>query len=457
MLRQPSVLLLIALGVALSVAGCATVNGVPLEPRVVSVSIDQDEMALEVGEQVTLTASVEVVGGVSDAVLWGSSDTGVASVDGDGVVTAVGAGEAQITATSVADSAVSDSITVEVTEDLGFVLSVSIDQDDMALEVGEQVTLTASVDVVGDVNDAVLWGSSDTGVASVDANGVVTAVGAGEAQITATSVADSAVSDSITVEVTEETAVDFAIDAQGETVTPDVLETITVPPNSIVLLSVDYPTVAADLMYLEIEPVGPESGLMLELWDATADERLLVSRSPALFATSPGALGPTTEAGTALARSSISVAWTCFGPCTAQPYRSGTSYARIVNESAAVRTVNVYAYGFMATDENEPNDTPAAATEFVATALGDAVTGAIEHVDDHDYFRIECDDDFPFESYILELISDFEGDMVLTAGGEEFSSGVATGILSCGSVVHVRTLDGTAGPSAESSYSITVN
>jgi hypothetical protein len=336
------------------------------------------------------------------------------------------------------------------------VVSVTIDQGDTTLAVGETVQLSATVEVVGGASTSVLWGSDDPDVATVAADGTVTAVGVGSAVITATSVANPARSDAITVEVLPPLV---TIDAQGETLEPEVLETVTVPANSMVLLELRYPAAGTDLMFLEIDPVDDGDTLQLELWDATAETRLLVSRSPELFATSTEVLGAPVGVGPATAeRSSISIGWTCFGPCVAQPYRAGTSYARVVNLGDSERTVDVYAYGLHETDENEPNDTPATATEVVATGIGEAVSGAIEHVDDVDYFSIECDPvQFPFGTVVLELATEFEGDIALTAGGQDYRAGEATQPLPCGSLVHVRTLDGTAGPSSASNYSILID
>ena len=108
------------------------------------------------------------------------------------------------------------------------VLSVSIDQGDLTLQEGVSRVLTATVEVEGGASDAVLWGSDAPGVATVDASGLVTAVGAGEAVITATSVFDSTRSDSISITVEVVSEVDFVVDAQSETVDPEELETFTV-------------------------------------------------------------------------------------------------------------------------------------------------------------------------------------------------------------------------------------
>ena len=333
------------------------------------------------------------------------------------------------------------------------VLSVSIDQGDLTLEVGATEALSATVQVQGGASDAVLWGSDAPGVATVDASGLVTAVSVGEAVITATSVFDSTRSDSITVEVVR--VADFVVDAQAETVEPTALQTFTVGAGQTVVLEVRFPSSGADLMYVEIEPADEASGLGIELRGETGGELELVSRSPSIFATSPGAL-PSAVGAAAVDRSSLSIEWNCFGPCVARPYRSGTSYVHVVNDGPGTRSVDFYAYGFVAADENEPNDTPAAATDVVAEDVDDVVIGAIEHVDDRDYFRIACDDDFPFDNLRLELSSTFEGAMVLVAEGTSYAPGEETDLLGCGTTVFVHTTDGTAGPSAHSRYVITI-
>ena len=246
---------------------------------------------------------------------------------------------------------------------------------------------------------------------------------------------------------------DYQVNAQGQTTEPSPRRTITVPANGVAVVEVRFPTSGADLMYVEIEPTGSGSGLQLELWNPSGTSRELVSRSASIFGTSTGVLAAEVAAA-ASERSSISIGWTCFGPCAARPYRVGTSYVRIVNDSSSSRTVRFYAYGLVATDQNEPNDSAAQAARVVATALGSAVTGAIEHVNDRDYFQIECGAGFPYDNLELELASGFAGEIALVVGGTNYREGQTTPLLPCNSIVHVRTLDGTAGPSSTSTYSI---
>jgi uncharacterized protein YjdB len=119
------------------------------------------------------------------AIIWSSSNTGVATVDLNGMVTATGPGTASITATAEGKN---DVATITVTQ--APVASVSITPSPLSMSVGQTTTLTA---VLKDAADNLLsgrpveWSSSNTGVATISASGVVTAVAAGTTTITATS------------------------------------------------------------------------------------------------------------------------------------------------------------------------------------------------------------------------------------------------------------------------------
>ena len=84
------------------------------EPAVTSVVIDQPDLELAVDDDEQLTVTVTAVGGASEDVLWSSDDDAVVTVSTSGLVSAVGVGTAMVTATSVFDADVSDSISVTV-------------------------------------------------------------------------------------------------------------------------------------------------------------------------------------------------------------------------------------------------------------------------------------------------------------------------------------------------------
>ena len=80
------------------------------------------------------------------------------------------------------------------------VTGITLSEDTLSLNLNGAQTLTATVAPSGATNPAVIWSSSDAGVASV-ANGVVTAVSVGTATIKATAADGSGVSASCAVTV----------------------------------------------------------------------------------------------------------------------------------------------------------------------------------------------------------------------------------------------------------------
>ncbi len=131
----------------------------------------------------TLDAAGGVLGG--RPVTWVSAAPAVATVSGTGLVTAVAPGETQVTATSEGRSA-----QIGITVIPPPVASVEVTPGDLELEAGDTATLTATLrDAAGNAltGRAVVWASSATGVATVDAEGLLTAVAPGEAVLTATS------------------------------------------------------------------------------------------------------------------------------------------------------------------------------------------------------------------------------------------------------------------------------
>ena len=162
-------------------------NGKTVESKVTVVvkidSIELNKASTEInkGESETLKVTINPEDTSEDkTVTWTSSDPTVATVDENGKVTAVGAGNTVITAqvgTFTKECAVK--VNVPIT-------SVTINEKDKTIAKGESTTLTSTVNPEDTTEDkTITWSSSNESVAKVDQNGVVTAVGAGDATITA--------------------------------------------------------------------------------------------------------------------------------------------------------------------------------------------------------------------------------------------------------------------------------
>ena len=130
----------------------------------ITVTAAGDKKTLKLHETVQLTASV-------DGVTWKTNDEKVVTVDGNGLVTAVGKGSTTIAASKDGYKAGSIAIKVELEK-------ITVSADKTSLLIGEFAQLTAS-------QTGVEWTSSDATIASVDNTGKVTALKIGNVIITA--------------------------------------------------------------------------------------------------------------------------------------------------------------------------------------------------------------------------------------------------------------------------------
>ncbi|WP_459481246.1 Ig-like domain-containing protein [Clostridium saccharoperbutylacetonicum] len=155
-----------------------------------SITLDKSTMNLNVGDLQQLTATTTPAGG---QVTWTSSDTSIASVDSTGKVTGVKEGSCTITATA-ADGLTATCVVTVTKENK----SISLNKSATNLTIDDSETLIATTTPAG---ISVKWSSSDTSIATVDSNGKVTAIGAGTATITATTLDGSNLSASCIVTV----------------------------------------------------------------------------------------------------------------------------------------------------------------------------------------------------------------------------------------------------------------
>lgn len=153
----------------------------------------------------TLTAEVRPSNATEKGIDWSSDDETVARVE-NGRVTAVGVGEATITAASKDNSDIKAACKVTVTA-LPVIVpveSVKIETNGVTtVEVGKTLTLSAAVTPENATDPGVTWSSRDEDVATVDDSGVVTGVKAGTASITVKANDDSGKTDSVLITVTD--------------------------------------------------------------------------------------------------------------------------------------------------------------------------------------------------------------------------------------------------------------
>ena len=126
------------------------------------------------------------------SITWTSSDTGVATINSEGVVTGVKVGTATITGkvSGVKDKNGKEldiKATTSVTVTAAATLTISLDSTERQVKVKDTTPLTATVTNYKS-DSSVTWSSSNTSLATVDSKGVVTMLAVGKVTITATTV-----------------------------------------------------------------------------------------------------------------------------------------------------------------------------------------------------------------------------------------------------------------------------
>ena len=169
--------------------------------RITNIMLNKSATSIYVGGTETLTATITPSSDViNNTLIWSSSNTSVATVDQNGLVTAKKLGTATITAEATDGYGVNASCDVTVTG----VESISLNKNDATMYIGDSETLIATILPSDVINNTLTWSSSKTSVATVNQSGLVTAKARGTATITAAATDGSGVSASCVVNVIPE-------------------------------------------------------------------------------------------------------------------------------------------------------------------------------------------------------------------------------------------------------------
>ena len=202
-----------------SASGFFTTIDVPAIP-VESIVVNPNETEMNVGATYTILYTVLPEDASITAVTFSSDDEDVATVDENGNVTGVAAGTATITIAATDGSGVTGTFTVTV-------MNIDVEDitaNDITMMSGETATISYTVLPANATDASVTFTSANTAIATVDADGVVTAVGVGETTITIASVQNPEVTTDITVTVTSDpNAVQFTVNAPANARPGDVI------------------------------------------------------------------------------------------------------------------------------------------------------------------------------------------------------------------------------------------
>lgn len=146
----------------------------------VTLSLDQTALELTAGGTGKLTATG------AEGITWASSNAGVAAVGEDGTVTAVAAGTATISASAEGADPVTCTVTVKEAPKKDLVLRSIYQSEGTALT---EFTMKVGADpvpmTVDGTDSTVKWSTENSGIATVNSDGEVTAVKSGKTMVVA--------------------------------------------------------------------------------------------------------------------------------------------------------------------------------------------------------------------------------------------------------------------------------
>lgn len=203
---------LMLLCTAVVFASCSNDDDSATTPVAVSgISLDQTTLSIVAGETGTLKVSVAPEDATDKSVTWTTSEPTIATVSNTGVVTAIKAGSATITVTSVADNTKEATCEVTITAAPIAVTSITLNKTTTSIIKSAKETLIATVAPAEATNKVVTWSSSNTSIATVNATtGEVEGKAIGEATIIATSTENTSITGTCKVTVIENKTIEWA-------------------------------------------------------------------------------------------------------------------------------------------------------------------------------------------------------------------------------------------------------
>ncbi len=192
---------------------------------VTGLTVDPTSLDLNLGDNATITTTIEPDNATNTNIIWTTSDDAVVTVT-DGEVSSVGTGTATVTATAEDNSSVFVEIPVTVSGNLVTDINISPDNETIIME--DDVTLSAEVLPSNASDKTVTWSSSNTDIATVNSAGVVTGVAVGTVTITATANDGSDVIGTATITVEPILVTDITVSPATATVITSETEQLTV-------------------------------------------------------------------------------------------------------------------------------------------------------------------------------------------------------------------------------------
>ena len=183
----------------------------PKAPKAIpatGIRLTKTSAELDEGETLELFYKLEPSDATTQGVVWASDNADVATVDEDGIVTAVKAGTATITVSVKGQPEIKATCTITVKSSTIAVTKLTLSESSAEVSIGKTLTLSCTIEPSNATNKELIWSSSNETIATVDAQGVVTGVKAGTVTITVASKSNPSVKAICTVTVVGETSID---------------------------------------------------------------------------------------------------------------------------------------------------------------------------------------------------------------------------------------------------------
>ena len=171
---------------------------IPVESIVASTNY----LSINVGETRQITYNILPANATDKTVVYSSSDDSKLTVDQEGNIRAIAPGDFMITLTCSNGISTDCQVVVSEVSEVVAVTGISLNKTNVNMHTGDTLTLKATISPANATNKSVKWESSAPTVASIDNNGLVTALSDGSATITCTSLSNASVSANCTIGIT---------------------------------------------------------------------------------------------------------------------------------------------------------------------------------------------------------------------------------------------------------------
>jgi uncharacterized protein YjdB len=163
---------------------------------VTSVDLVAPKSTIDVSETMTIVANVLPTNASEKSITWSSSNPNVLTVDTNGVVRGVSPGTADVKVTT--QNGIEKTIRLTIVQPVS---SIDLSASKTTINVDETATIFTIIRPINASNTNLTWSSSNPGIVSVSADGVVRGIATGTATVTASST--NGISQTITINVVQ--------------------------------------------------------------------------------------------------------------------------------------------------------------------------------------------------------------------------------------------------------------